>query len=597
MSTAEAAIEHDLSEETPFLGRDAEIHRLTNCFADASSGRGGLVLIEAESGAGKSRLVHEFQSSLTVPVFFGQSKVNSGELPFEQLKGVISGVVKHAARDAGFCVSLGQKLADWRDGLVTTFPELSLLFPGATSIKRVAVGEEASLRAVTAFFEALGSSLKGALLVLEDCQWADELTMRALAGWHTRTAHSAQHLLVLATYRTAEISPASALLAVKPLAHIRLGALGSPEVETLVVRIAGAVEPEVPLLVEKLCHGNPFLVHTVTRGFIETGILIPRGGKLGLRESRTDGFQMLDSAKRFLKRRLELLPPDCQDALKFAALLGREFDAAFIAGLAGWQAEDIESALETALRRGLVHPLEEAHHYQFAHDQLREATIEMLSAEERARRHEEIARDLVTHTPDECFAIAFHYDAAGKKAAALPYALKSAQDARERHFLEAAERQYRIAWSGSDEADKKVRRQIAAGLGEALAGRARYEEALKFLRIAWSLSDDLWEKTALNIQIGQVHTYRAAPQDAIKTYEEALTLLDVKPTESKMWRLVLVLYAASVQLLHTLFPALFLGRKPLANAERHLRIADLYTQSCYPLYFECRLLEGTLLHI
>src|SRR5262249_45968157 len=48
----------------PFMGREKELATLTHAVDDARAGRGGCILIEAERGTGKTRLLTEFADSL-----------------------------------------------------------------------------------------------------------------------------------------------------------------------------------------------------------------------------------------------------------------------------------------------------------------------------------------------------------------------------------------------------------------------------------------------------------------------------------------------------------------------------------------------------
>src|SRR3712207_9027651 len=55
-------------------------------------------------------------------------------------------------------------------------------------------------------------SLHEALPIFDDCQWADGLTARLLAGWRERAGDGCQ-MLVVAAYRSEEVGPEHALRA------------------------------------------------------------------------------------------------------------------------------------------------------------------------------------------------------------------------------------------------------------------------------------------------------------------------------------------------------------------------------------------------
>jgi class 3 adenylate cyclase len=55
---------HSAGSRTPMLGRDEELHALSQCWLEAKSGKGCVVLLAGEAGIGKSRLVATFMKQL-----------------------------------------------------------------------------------------------------------------------------------------------------------------------------------------------------------------------------------------------------------------------------------------------------------------------------------------------------------------------------------------------------------------------------------------------------------------------------------------------------------------------------------------------------
>src|SRR4029077_15989022 len=68
-------------------------------------------------------------------------------------------------------------------------------------------GEVRTLRALISFLDALGSADRPTLVVLDDCQWADELTYRLIRRWQisSEDAFTARHTLLLTAFRSGEV--------------------------------------------------------------------------------------------------------------------------------------------------------------------------------------------------------------------------------------------------------------------------------------------------------------------------------------------------------------------------------------------------------
>src|SRR5205814_272158 len=67
-----------------------------------------------------------------------------------------------------------------------------------------------SLPALAALLDALGTADSPALLLLDDCQWADEMALKLLGHWHSARATGGP-ILVVASFRSEE-APAGHLL-------------------------------------------------------------------------------------------------------------------------------------------------------------------------------------------------------------------------------------------------------------------------------------------------------------------------------------------------------------------------------------------------
>src|SRR5581483_2775010 len=78
---------------------------------------------------------------------------------------------------------------------------------------------------------------------------------------------------------------------------------------------------------------------------------------------------------------------------------------------------------------------------------------------------------------DAVFDLAYHLDASGRHAEALPYALTSAELSRSRYALDAAVAHYLMAARGCREDDVPTRIAVAEGLGDVQTLQGVYNEA------------------------------------------------------------------------------------------------------------------------
>src|SRR5207302_8224023 len=77
--------------EPAFVGRQAELAMLTAELEQAGHGRGGLALVQAESGGGKTRLLDEVAQQAAQRgawVVRGQAVDHAAQRPFRRLGGV-----------------------------------------------------------------------------------------------------------------------------------------------------------------------------------------------------------------------------------------------------------------------------------------------------------------------------------------------------------------------------------------------------------------------------------------------------------------------------------------------------------------------------
>jgi two-component system sensor kinase len=579
--------------EPTFIGRRREIERLDEQVARARAGLGSLVLVESESGGGKTRLMTELAvrcAQQGMIVLRGQGAEQVGQKPFEVFSGIVNQLSTAAQSDPDLAGAVADRLGDYQDAAIAAVPELTgvLGWKSVSLLGPEAFGEARSIEALSRFLDALGTPEKPALVILDDCQWADELTVKLIVHWlATRERASSGeaagnqpaggHVLLAASFRSEEMPAEHLIRRIRPPLHLRLGLFESDDIRRLTESMAGPLpEPAIDEIIAR-SDGCPFMATAVLRGMVESGALVaePQGWRvepLALADLRSSS-----SAGGFLSRRIELLPSTAVDLLVMGAVLGKEFDLPLAAELVGQESSQAITALETARERHFVWVRGDDDRCAFVHDKIRTALLARLSSEERRELHYRIALSLHDKARERVFELAYHFDAAGHSERAQPYAFQAAAQARSQYSLEVAEQQYRIADRGAANADQKTRFAIAEGLGDTLLLRGRYDEAEEHFHIAAALAEDHFSRAQVHGKLGELAIKRGDMRHAIDDYETALRELGRYVPKRRSIAVVLLVWEVLRQVLHTWFPAAFIGRRKRKPGESTRLALRLYS--------------------
>ncbi|MCW2586847.1 MAG: hypothetical protein JWN55_2363, partial [Frankiales bacterium] len=572
-----------------FVGRDAELAGLRSFVAGLSRGAGGLVLLEADSGGGKSRLLTETAlqaGAAGVTVLHGQTVAQAAQRPFALLHGVAQDLATLIAGDPsvrdGLIARLGVSAGAAARALPSLAPALELELDEDTGPEQF--GEQRSVAALHQLLDSLASPERPILLVLDDCQWADRLTLRLLAEVFSSDGTPPPHLGVVAAFRSEEVAEDHPLRDLPEARSVVLGPLPPTAMAQLAESMAGPLPQKAVSTVVRLAEGSPFMGAAVLRGLVECGALVSGAQGWHVDDEALRDVQTARRSAALLVRRLELLSGEALQVLSVGAVLGKEFDIATAVALAG-AAEDAPTILEEARSRRLLWVDERSGRCSFFHDKIREALLERLDAETRRGLHGQAADDLLARGVDtrEVFDLAYHLDAAGRHAAALPHALRAAALARAQHGLESAVAHYRMAARGVAADDLATQVVVAEGLGDVLTLQGVYSEAAAQLGTAQALVEGTLHKAALDGKLGDLAFKQGDVAKARRHLEQAMACLG-RPVPRHTLGLVLrLLWELAVQACHTALPRSTTGRRsPLGRDEDflamrlHSRLAYLY---------------------
>lgn len=576
--------------EPAFVGRQLELAQLENRALQTETGAGDLLVVEADSGGGKSRLLSELAQRLArkgMLVLRGHGLDQVAQRPLQVLSGVVDDVIATAQRDDDWAERVRSRLGDFEEAIGASLPELSreLGWRHSRLLGPEAFGETRSLQSLTALLDALGDADRPTVVILDDCQWADDLTVKLLIQWQRLQQNGdARHVTVIAAWRSEEVQAGHPLREIDSAFSLSLPPFQPQDVRKLAESMAGPLPDDAVGVVERFADGSPFMASAVLRGLVESQALIPGESGWEIDALALADVQSSHHAGAFLARRIELLPADTLSLLTVAAVLGKEFDLETLALVAGEAPPMAIVGLTEARRRHLVWTVGEGTQYAFAHDQVRETLRRRLPEEDLRQLHDRAARCIEKASPDRVFELAFHYGAAGKHEHALPYALEGAAQARSQNALQIAEQLFRIAADGAATNDAQMQCQVAEGLGDVLMLRGKYQAATDQFREAQKLAADNPSRARIDGKLGEVAFKQGDMETAVAGLESALRLLGQFIPRSKATLIPALLWEATIQVLHTIFGR-WIRRRTREPSETERIIIRLHGRMTYAYWF------------
>src|ERR1022692_1793388 len=300
------------------VGREGELDALTDSLDRLAVESGGLVFLVGEPGVGKSRLTREtaaIAAERDFLVLTGRAVQASAPVPLRPLVEVLMGVARTTE------IPDAPEIAEFRPALASMVPAWDRAGEREAEVSPLILGE-----AVIRLLTVLGRT--GALLVLEELQWADPETLAIVEYLADNLA--GRRVLCVATVRDSE--PSAALDLVRSL-HARRAAkiVEVPRLnERQVERMAAACleQQTAPrAVVQRLlrhCDGLPFAIEEILAAAVSSGELMTGDAGWQVNEDVTTGIPT--SIAGSVQQRLARLWPAGADVIVSAGGVGRQFD-------------------------------------------------------------------------------------------------------------------------------------------------------------------------------------------------------------------------------------------------------------------------------
>ncbi|MDI7861180.1 AAA family ATPase [Rhizobiaceae bacterium n13] len=429
------SVEHGPSEL--MCGREREMAQILGALQDsAQSGSSRLILLEAESGMGKSRLLAELRQRVAAErsaALIGNADRVERRMPYRGWRGVLAQLLgldpkqPESSRRGAALSALGPDLAP-RAALLN--PVLQLDFPDSVEVQEMGAQQrmEARLALLLSLLRraASGHSL---LVMIDDAQWLDE------ESW------------ALATIAVREVPGLCLVLAMQPveddqrleeIAHtgalrLQLGGLSDDEQDQLALKRLGAerIAPELAALLRARARGHPFFCLELARALHDEGLIEVVDGTCHIAKHVVDdSLPLPDSVHAAVMRRIDRLDLECQVTLKVASAAGLRFPTALVVDVhptAKAMQAIVGRHLSMHHRAGMLEPdhVDELDGYAFCHGIMRDVAYELMLYGQRRQLHREIADWYVQHSGADLShnyaLLAHHLEAAGESARAADY--------------------------------------------------------------------------------------------------------------------------------------------------------------------------------
>jgi class 3 adenylate cyclase/tetratricopeptide (TPR) repeat protein len=498
----------------PFVGREDVIARLSS-LAEASD-TGYVVDIEADRGAGKTRLLEEFVTACHRRVLVIRGEAYASSSPYLALREPLRELLEIDAEDSS---KAGLQLADRVAALVPEKAALAPLFAQLLGLdlsptpESAAIAEKFWRDTVGGLLtEVLAAAAPDLLLVVDDAQWLDD----ASGGVLERVFVAARDRGFLCV--TARRPAVGGFRPAEPDDTIVLAPLDEKTASDLVdtVTAAAPLRPQERDQVVARAAGSPLFLEEL------------------LRLARASDFDALpETLDAVAMQEIDALPPAARRVVRYASVLGRVFRPQLLLELLGSDA--LEPAVSRAVSSQIVSAAE---HMHFRHALLQEAAYESLPFRKRVELHrragEAIERDVARDLEGDVALLSLHFFRAQEWASAWTYARGAGRQAAESHAPAEAATHFEQAIVAARRLGDVPARDVVETymqLAKALVTLGLFVKADGiYRRAAAALSDDPLERALIGERRSYVRCeYMGQPVAAVRHIRAGIALLDAVP--------------------------------------------------------------------
>ncbi len=440
-SRLDASAAHGL---TAYAGRREELAILTEASDKAFSGKGHVVGVKGDPGAGKSRLIYELRRSIggRLAYFEGRCVPFGKPIAFLPLRDILRTYLDSSEVDDPKSVTQKirhhlQKLGLEADDALAAFQDLLALPVDSQTWPSLSPKERKEKTFETLRDFLLHASRKDPLmLVVEDLHWIDNAS-EAFLDFLIQALNGTAILLLL-IYRPEYRHD----WANRPDFHeITLAQLPQETGTEVIGSILGSADVASGLIrfVLQRTDGNPLFMEELTRTLLENGSIRMESGRYGL-DKTADTTKVPENIHGIIAARMDSLEDEVKRVVQLAAVIGRDFAHRVLQSITG-QKEILDASLETLQETGFIYRKNRYPEltYTFKHALTQEVAYKSLLRRKRTRYHADVAgaiEQLYAQRIEESYEVlAYHYDLSENAQKAYEYLRLSGEKAIRTHFL------------------------------------------------------------------------------------------------------------------------------------------------------------------
>lgn len=432
---------------TPIIGRDEEVKLILERW----NGEGEVVLITAEAGVGKSRLLEEIKdkvseedSQLFVCQFSPFHKNSSLYGLIAAFEGWIGLHDKDShAKKLATVEALVQSMSWGEDEIIALLANTFSIENTKYSIEDL-TPKQLKEKTFEVLFSLLAESSSDTpvLIVLEDLHWMDPSTMEWLELVFNEIPST--NALVVCTTRP-EFSLPTEWNTAEHYYPLKLDRLSKNQIAEMISELTNGKSFPIELFNEvcKKTEGYPLFVEDLTSMILESGIVNETDGNYVLAKP-LEALSIPDTLQESLMARLNNLEGGRLLA-QVGSVIGREFSLNLISSIAPIEEGKLKEVLGRLVNAGIMHKrgLMSRVVYIFKHALIQDALYESLLKRKRKDYHKKIA-DVLEHkfpeiTKKQPELLAIHYSHAGNYEKSVEYgALACQKSAKENAHLETS---------------------------------------------------------------------------------------------------------------------------------------------------------------
>jgi class 3 adenylate cyclase/tetratricopeptide (TPR) repeat protein len=405
---------------TGLFGRERELKELQHLLVAVAERVGNTLVIEGEPGAGKSRLLSEFErmvdDSRTRLVWAQASPLRTHD-PYHCWETVVLemlGLDEADRSDAAATVVTRCAEAGLPDYAAVLNPVTGLKIEPSDAVRRL--GPEARSHHLLRLLRAVlhdAADREPIVLVLDDLHYADSASLSVL-----RAMADVPNVLIVVATRPAAPSPE--LTHLKQRGVMALGGVDREDARSIAERALDArLSSDLANHLVERAGGNPLHIEQLVLALSDAGLITVTDGVAHVRDRTIDldRVPMTESLEVAVASRVDQLPLNQQLCLQVASVIARSITHEAVSHVADHTVEAEAALTELATQRLIARV--GASMWEFEHSLVQQAIYERIPFARRRKMHAAAARWLqATLEPDQvesaAFVLAFHHVAANE---------------------------------------------------------------------------------------------------------------------------------------------------------------------------------------